>query len=140
MNSQPEAYSQSFFDVIRNSGSIGIIIWSIIFIFFVIGPVLGIFSIICCSKTKSKQIPLSFKLLIISAICLFLSGLYGALTGAIDTFCGFATIGSVDQAQILSLSSSQALYSFAFGVQGSFLYLFFITISLIVLHFQQKGL
>ena len=102
--------------------------------------ILGIWSVIACAKTKSKQIPLVLKLLVCSLVVLFLCGLMGTVTGTVDTFRNMGSSTGAAKALAMAVSISNALYSLFFSLFGCFEYLFFLAISAIVLHFRQKKL
>ncbi len=137
--SEPEAATcptVTFFDIVISSGIIGIGIWILIFSLTGVGFLLGISAIISSATAKSKQIPLSVKLMPVGLVFIFLLGLLGAITGAIDSFASLAP--GAAKAQILALALSQSLYSLSFSLFGSIEYIIFFGIALIVLHFRHK--
>ena len=76
----------SLYDIIINSGPIGITIWILIFLLIFAGVIIGILSIRQCRRLKNKHKPLSFKLLPIGIVFLFTLGLLGTTIGATDSF------------------------------------------------------
>ena len=138
---EPEAVasqSVTFFDIIMNSGFIGVIVWFFIFTLTGTGFLLGIWAIISSATVKSKQVPLSIKLLVTGIFLLFFFGLFGAVIGTVDSFAGLATATGPAKDQILALSISQVLYSLAFSLLGCIEYMFFLIMSIIILHYKHK--
>jgi hypothetical protein len=135
----PAQYQISFFQIIANSGMPGIISWIAIFILISGGFILGISAIISSAITKKAQIPLPVKLLGIGIGTLLLLGLFCTTTGALGMFAALANANSDARAEIMGLTLSQILYALSFSILGCFEYIFFLTISVIILHFRQKN-
>jgi len=135
----PPAYKPtSLYDIIINSGYIGIMIWIFIFLLIVTGLIIGPLAIIQSQKSKQKITPLSFKLLLAGIGFLYIFALLETTLGVIyslNTYSIFYT-----SPQLLALSLSQRFYCLAFGLCGCIEYMLFLTISLIILHFKHKKL
>ena len=130
----------TLFDIIINSGYIGIVIWTFIFLLIFAGLIIGPLAITQCQKSKLKINPLSFRLLPIGIAFLFIFGLLGTTFGGIESFACIAGQHSIfhSKAEPLALSLSQVLYCPAFAFLGCVEYLIFWTISFISLHFKNK--
>lgn len=129
--------SISFFDIVAQSGMVGILIWILILSLIAVGLFLGIIGVVASANTETKQIPLAVKLQCLGFMALFILGLYGALTGTVNAFACMAMTGA-GKAQYLAVSISQALYSWQFSLLGCLEYVFFLVISVSILHFKHK--
>ena len=111
----------SFFQIVANSGSIGIMIWLWIFIFSILGIVAGTFSVVNSAAYKTGKYPLALKLLICCIVATLFTGVMGTITGYVDSFAGLATATGSEKASMLRLSLSQSRVSFYFALGAAFL-------------------
>ena len=127
----------TFLDVVKSSGSVGIVIWIAIFTMWPVGIVMGIISIITASNRKSKDTPLSFKILIITSLIYIFIG----FLGAIRSFILSAEVVRMDsgsgKASMLAFGISNSLYLLAFSLLNTMPFMLFIFISILILHFKE---
>lgn len=125
----------TFFDVIRCSGYLGVLIWAGIFLWGFASLPLGIISIVKCCRLSSSRWPLTLKMLILGSFWLFVLGWIGAAQGTIGAFtvvaCGTPDVG------VLALLTAQALYSLEFSLAFLLVSLLFISISVVIIHLKQ---
>ena len=127
----------TFFEVVTNSGVIGLIIWIVVFTMWPVGIALGIISIIAASYRKKQQLPLSFKILIIIFVMYLFIGCMGAIwTSIISSGAIEITTGS-EKATMLALSISNSLYILSFSLLGTIPFLLSIAVSIHILHFKE---
>lgn len=133
------AYSMGLFDVIRRSGLPGVLTWAGILLWSLASWPLGIVSIVQSARAQTRQIPLATKLLPCGVLWLIVLGGTGAAQGM---FYGFSTLGNMQagaaQQGMLALNISHALMSLTFALGACLHYVFFITISIIIIHFKRK--
>ncbi len=127
----------TFMDVIMASGLLSIIIWISLLLSLLISPILGIISIIYSAMKKDNQFPLILKILLIHLITIIFAGGIGIISHGIYAN-KLTTINSegMEKSQQLALNISNSLYLGAFICIISFALLFFIVISIIILHFK----
>lgn len=128
--------SPTFFTVMLSSGLIGLLNWAGIFLWAFLTLPLGILSIINCANLRERQYPLATKLLIIGVVWLFILGWGGVAQG---TLCAFSDLGRcAPDVGVLALGISQAVYSSAGALAVCQHYLFFLLISIVIIHFKHK--
>lgn len=129
----------TFFDVIACSGGFSIIAWIAIFTMWPVAFVLGLISLVASSSREKNITPLPFKILIIFTVIYLFIGALGAINESLASIESIGYVGS-DKARLLALSISNSLYILAFTLLGMIPFLFFISVSVIVLHFRQLQL
>jgi hypothetical protein len=134
----PMPQRQGFFHIVMSTGPLGIINWLGIFLWATATLPLAVLSIVHCSSTRSRQFPLATKLLICGAPCVFVLGCAGAAQATIGAL-GAMAMRSPDVG-LLAVNVSQALYSIAGAFVICHVYLLFLAISLIIIHFKHKAL
>ena len=127
----------TFFDVVRNSGTVGIVIWIVIFTMYPVGLFLGMISVVASSTRKKNITPLSFKMLIIAVVSYLFIGALGAINGSLESIGAVAADEVSAKASIIALSISNSMYILSFTLLGMVPFLFFIAVSVIILHFRQ---
>ena len=127
----------SFFDIVGNSGTIGVIIWIAIFSMTPVGIVLGIISIFSTSSCSDKKsFPLFFKILIITLVAYFFIGFLGVVNGSFEALAALDFEG-VEKTTLAAVGISNVIYTLSFTLLGAIPFMFFIFISTIILHFKQ---
>jgi hypothetical protein len=128
----------SFMDVVTSQGWLGFLIWAMIFLFGLAAIPLGIASIAQATTLRSRQYPFITKLLIKAIILIFILGLIGVAQGVINIF---ATL-SKDTPDVtsLALSMSHALWSMFASITACISYIFFLLISILIIHFKFKNI
>jgi len=134
-----DSYGPSMFQIIVACGPIGILIWLGIFSWAIALLPLGILSIVHCSNTRVHQLPLTTKLLIYGIVWLFVLGLFGVAHGGMFAFSTLAcTAAGAAQQAMLAINIAEALYSIAAALSVVQMYLLFLTISIMVVHFRHR--
>jgi hypothetical protein len=132
----PAYHSGGFMTVVLSGGILDILNWAGIFLWAFLGLPLGILSIVHCATLRVRQYPIATKLLIIGVVWLFVLGWVGVAQGTISAFsmlaCGAPDVG------VLALNISQAVYSIAGALAVCQHYLFFLLISMAIIHFKHK--
>lgn len=128
----------SFFQIVVNSGGVGIIIWLWLFIFSFLGIVLGIVSVANSIQPKADKYPLAFKLLFCCMAATLFTGAMSTVTGYVDSFAGLATATGAEKAAILRLCLSQSRVSLYFAFGAVFIQLIFAGISWGILQTKMK--
>lgn len=137
LENKEENVDITFFDVVKSSGSVGIVIWIAIFTMWPVGIVLGIISIIAASNRKSKYIPSSFKILIITSLIYIFIGFLGAIRTFMHSF-EVVTMGTGSgKASMLAFGISNSLYLLNFSLLNTMPFMLFIFISILILHFKE---
>lgn len=121
--------STTFFDIVANSGIVGVIAWGWIFISSAIGVILGVVSLIQAFVARTAQTPISFKLLLSCVVTTILVGASGTLTGYADSVVGLASNAGAAHAQLLHFSLKQSRVCFHFTLASSMAQLVFLTIA-----------
>jgi hypothetical protein len=132
----PRAASGGFMTVVLSGGILGLLNWAGIFLWGMLAIPLGIVSIVHCANCRLRQLPITTKLLAVGAVWLFVLGWVGVAQGTVFAFSGLAT-GAPD-VSILALSISQSVYSIAGALCVCQFYLFFLLISIVVVHFKHR--
>ena len=130
--------SGGFMHVVVSGGILGMLNWAGIFFWAAALLPLGTVSVVQCASCDRRQVPLATKLLGIAAAWLFVLGWTGAAQGAIRALSNLAT-GTPDVG-ILALNISHALFSVAGALFVCQHYLFFLLISMVVMHFRHRRL
>ena len=130
------AQSGGFFSVILSRGLLGVLIWVAIFLWSIALLPLGVLSIVHCSSLRSKQWPLTTKLLLFGPVFLLVLGWIGVVQSLIGMF---ASLGSgAPDAALFALNISQSLYSLAGPLFLMQFYFLFFLISFVIIHFKHK--
>lgn len=124
----------SFFQIVLSSGILGIITWSVIFTMCPVGIVLGIFSCIASGVRKTNNLPLSFKWLILAPILYFFVGAIGVMWSMLRATGATILCPTCAKAVFLAQPISNSLYTAAFTFLGMVPFIFFIVLSVIILH------
>ena len=131
--------STSFLGVVFSSGLLGLLNWAGIFLWGLLALPLGILSVIHTTTTRRTQWPLATKLLVVGAVWVFVLGWVG---GAQGTMYAFSTLAQLEagamQQQLMAMSLAHALWSVAGALMVCQVYLFFLLISLVILHFKRR--
>ena len=127
----------TFFDIVKNSGTIGIICWIAIFTMWPVGIVLGIISLIAASYRTTRRIPSSFKILIITLVIYLFIGALGTIQTSILSSEAIKIATGAEKATRLALGISNSLYLLAFTFLNTIPFMFFIFISILILHFKE---
>lgn len=138
---ESRAHSIGLLGIIMRSGWLGVLTWLGILFWSAASWPLGIVSVIHCGMMKTRQIPLATKLLLLGPVWLLMLAWLGVTQATIYSFFNLATMasGAVQQA-FLALNISHGLWSVAFALGGTLHYLFFLTVSMIIIHFKRKKL
>ena len=126
-------YHITFWDVVSNSGSIGMLMWFFIFIFSATGLVLGFSSVISSLKVKKEQYPIAFKLLICCMFATLLFGMQGTLTEYVDSFAKLGTTTGAAKAEAFELSTICAEMNMIFVLYATLIQIFCVVASLVVI-------
>ena len=134
----PPPQSAGFFTVVASGGPLGLLNWVGIFLWAILGIPLGILSIVHCTTSRVRQWPLATKLLVIGGIWLLVLGWGGVAQSTISAFSNIAS--GPANAGLLALDISQAVYSIARALAVCQCYLFFLLISIVIIHFKHRKL
>lgn len=132
--------NSSLTQIIINSGQVGIVIWFWLFVFTILGVILGMSSIVKSTSLKEDKHPLGCKLLIWCIVATLLTGAMATITGYGDTFAGLCSATGAEKAAMLHLSMHQSRVSFYFAMISAFIQLSFLIISHFILHLKLKKL
>jgi hypothetical protein len=136
---EPYILPGGFMDVVLSGGLLGLLNWAGIFFWAILGLPLGILSIVHCAKLRVRQYPLSTKLLILGVVWLFVLGWVGVAHGIIFVFsmlpCGLPDAGFIG---FIALNISQAVFPIAGALAVCQLYLVFLLISMVIVHFKHR--
>ena len=124
----------TFFEIVGSSGTVGKIVWGVLFSMWPVAFVLGIFASIASAIRKTSELPLSFKYLIAFPVLYFFAGAVGVIFGMINAASTVGTLSGAKGAVAFAMSLSHILYSVAFMLMGMIPFLFFIVISLVLMH------
>lgn len=126
----------SFSQVVLFGGAVGIIVWSVIFTMWPAGTVLGIFSCIASGVRKTNNTPLSFKWLMIAPMLYFFIGATWVMWSTLRLSEDIVSTSMDTKTifQVLPFRISNALYMASFTLFGMVPFIFFIILSVIVLH------
>ena len=132
----PAPQSGGFMTVVLSGGPLGLLNWAGIFLWAILALPLGILSIVGCATLRVRQYPLATKLLIVGAVWLFVLGWVGVAQG---TTSAFSMLGrGAPDVEVLAFGISQALFSVAGSLAVCQHYLFFIMISMVIIHFKHR--
>lgn len=132
--------NSSLTQIIMNSGPVGIVLWFWLFIFSILGIILGMSSIVKSTSSEEDKHPITFKLLIWCIVATLLTGAMATINGYGDTFAGLCSATGAQKAAMLHLSMHQSRVSFYFAMISAFIQLNFLIISQIILHLKLKKL
>ena len=134
-----EGTSISFFQIVQSSGTLGQIIWMIIFTMLPVGIILGIISTVSASIRKTDKMPLSFKWLVIAPFFYFFVGASAVILGIFNATSALETVSGAKKATALAISISNTLYAGVLTVMGILPFLFFIVLSLVIIHLKKRN-
>lgn len=124
----------TFFDVIGSGGAVGLLFRLAIFAMWPLGICIGCISILKSFDRSTSTFPLSFKILVVSFAVYIFIGSLSILWYAMGAHDAVSVANGAAKAQALALFLSNGLYSAMFALVGTVYYLFFIVVSLVVMH------
>jgi len=128
-----------FIDVLTRCGPTGTFILAGICVLSVLGFFLGIASVLFCAVTRPNRTPLAWKLLIAGAAMLFLLGILGGVNGLIQYSAAmFDSTPSASGANAAATGITYGMWTLFYAVAGCLQYVFFVTVSFVVQHVQNK--
>ena len=129
----------TFFDVVDSGGIYSIIVWILIFSMWPVGIVLGCVSLIRSSLRKKPQgLPFSFRLLVAAPFFYFFISATSIMYFIISTTEILQKpTGALTKSQALALYISNALYQAAFTILNMTPFIFFMFLSILILHFRK---
>ena len=133
-------YNVSFFQVVLESGPIGIIVWMTIFILAFAGLILGLISIVTALGINKNKYPIALKLLFCTSVATLLTGAHGTITGYVDSFARLATTCGAAKAAALELCIKYANYNLKFALCAVTAQLILAGISLWIIENRSKNL
>ncbi len=128
----------SLIKVVHSGGMTGLLTWLGLLFWGVLLLPLGILSVVHSATCRTRQWPLAAKGLGLGAAWVFVVGWAGFAQGAITTFFSIAMTSSAAAPHVLADGTSQALFSLAAGLFLCQLYLLFLSVSIILVHFRHR--
>lgn len=137
----PPTQGMTFLNVIFSSGPVGVLNWLGILGWTAAALPLGILSIVHCSTSRMRQLPLATKLLILGSIWVMVLGLIGCAQGAIYGFMGVAMAeGGAAQQALVAMNIAHALYSLLAALHVCQFNLVFLLISMVIRHQKRRDI
>jgi hypothetical protein len=133
-----EPSAPGFLRIVMCGGPVAILNWIGILFWAVAAVPLGILSIVHCSRTRVRQLPLATKLLACGGVWLFIIGLVGTVHGSIFAFATLSMTSGAAQSAMLALNIAEALYTLSAALFFVQLYLLLFVISIMVVHFSHR--
>ena len=130
----------SFFDIVANSGFVGIMVWLWIFVLTFAGIGTGTFAILGGMDVKENRYPLPLKILFYLSIATLMAGAQGTITGYVDSFAMLGTTTGAAKAAAMELCLSQSRTSLKFALGAVALQIIFEIITLCYIEARAKKL
>lgn len=124
---------------IFSTGPFGMLMWLGIVFWSLAAWPLGILSIVHSAMLRRLQTPLATKLLACGMASLLLLGGFGVAQGMMFALHNLATMpAGAAQFAMLALNLSTAVWAAVFSLGACLHYIFFISVSVIIIHFKHR--